>query len=789
MINRLQLRTVFRNLLKNRTYTFLNILGLGVGMAGAMVIYQLIMYHTRTDQHHAKADRTYRVVVDLHLDDGTVEHEHGSAFILHDVLKKEFSSVENAGYLASREVTVHAGEGNKFLEREAVGFANTDFFEIFDYNWISGTSKALDAPNQVVLTERYARKYFGEVDVIGKQLKLDNQVLVTVAGIVRDPAASTDFDNEVFVSLPTIKQLIPNYGYADWSWIDNGRETYITLKSASQKAAFASQLPAFSKKYYGDLANVYRYHLQDLSDVHFNLDYGGKIRWRTIYMLATVGLLLVLIACFNFINLAIAQASKRNREIGIRKVLGVSRSQVFQLFMSETAILVVLATVVSVAFLTAAVPVLNRWLNVSISALNLTDYTFWGMYAGLGIAVLVLAGIYPAIVVSGLQPLKAIRGEVYQRGKNMFSMRKGLIVGQFGISFILIAVSMVIILQSRYVKDMDLGMRKDLIMHMPVPAAEKGSVLVQQLSVLPGVRQVALFRTAPSSITGSGGSIRFENREWEKFVARSKVADDRYVPTYGLRLVAGRNLVASDTLKELLINQKLVKALGLASPEAALGRQLTVGDIGKTGTIVGVLGDFNNTDLYSGIEPTVVYQNKASYKNVAVALEGLNQATVDKIKAIWSAQFPDDVFEYRFFDEEIAKFYERETLGIRMTATFALLSIGLSCMGLFALAMFSIEQRKREIGVRKVLGASVASVSALVSVDFLKPVLIAIVLASPVAWYFMDRWLSDFAYRITLGSGVFLAPALLAVAVAWLTVGLQSIRAALVNPVQSLKTE
>ncbi len=788
------LKIAWRSFVKNKVYAGINLMGLSIGIAGAIIVFQLVTYHLEIDRYHHLFDRTYRVVVDLHLDDGSVEKEKGSAFILHQTLKKEFSSVENTTYLAHKEVTLAVDQSQKmerFLEKEAAGFTNSDWFEIFDYEWISGKPSALDAPNQVVLTEKYARKYFGSQNPVGRYLTIDNQENLLVAGLLKDLPEKTDQRTEVFISLPTIKTLVPNYGYEDWGWIDGNRETYITLRSAQDQAAFEKQMPAFAKKYYGEIGNVFWYHLQPLSEVHFDIDYGGKIKYSTIVMLASVGLLLIFIACFNFINLTTAQSLKRSKEVGVRKILGVSQRQIFWFFMQETALYTLCACVLALMIAYPTTSLLREWMNISIPDVKVFSSTFLLFFGLLFVLVTLLAGLYPASVISNFNPLRAIKGVSLPTGRNWFSVRKGLVIAQFSISFVLIAVSMVIILQLRYIREKDMGTQKDLILHVRLPSTENRQLaaLEHEFRQLPEVETVSFFRTPPSAQIGSGGSIKFENRDWEKFVARSKIADHNYIKTYGLKLVAGRNIAPSDTLKELLVNAKLVKDLGLKSPQEALNRKLLVGDIGKTGTIVGVLSDFNNADLYSGIEPTVVFSTQRLYRHAALRLNRLQASTLQNVSKIWQSQFPENVFEHSFYDEEIARFYQREELTSRLTITFAFLSIFLSCLGLFGLALFSTEQRIREIGIRKVLGASVVSITTLLSKDLLQLVVIASVVASPVAYYFMQQWLADFAFKVDVSAWIFLLAGAFSAGIAFVTIGFQSVKAALMNPVKSLRSE
>ncbi|GAB3524129.1 ABC transporter permease [Emticicia fontis] len=788
----MKLKFTLRVLNRNKLFTVLNIAGLALGMAGGILVFQLVKYHLSVDAYHKNADRIYRAVVDLHLGDGQIERSKGSAYILHGTLKKEYPAIERTTYLAHRPLTIAVTENNnvqKYLEKESAAFTNSDYFKIFDYKWEVGTPAILDEPNKAVLTERYAQKFFGNQNPIGRNIKLENQQEVVVAGIIKDYPDNTDLKTDIFVSLPTLKILVPEYGYEDWGWIESSRETFVMLRSKDMKAAFEKQMPAFSKRYHGPDSEIFKYHLQDLSDLHFNVDYGGKIKKSTINLLLVIGILMVIIACINFINLSTALSFKRYKEVGVRKTLGSSQGQIFWQFISETAVVATLSVVIAivVAYLTA--PLLSQWLNTPLSMKLFSDFKLIGFIMLLLVAIIFIAGFYPSMVIANFNPLKALKSitELPKR----FTLRKGLVVTQFSIACVLIAVSLLVVLQLDYLKNKDLGLRKDMILHVniPNPEADKLTTFKNQLLQQANIENVSFFRTAPSSKTGSGGSIKFEGRDWEKFVARSKMADNAYINTYGIKLVAGRKPAASDTLRELVVNEKMVKDLGLKSPEEILNKKLLVGDLSKTGTIVGVVADFNNTDLYSGVEPTIIFTSRVHYRYAAVQLKTYNSGTIQEIEKVWERLYPDNVFEYSYFREDVARFYEREELISNLTKTFAALSVFISCLGLFGLATFSIKQRTKEIGIRKVLGASVISITTLLSLDFLKLVLIAVIIAAPVAYYFMAEWLKDFAYRVSIEWWIFAATGIAAVVIALLTISYQAIKAALVNPVKSLKTE
>ncbi len=788
-------KIAFRNLVRNKVYSFINIAGLAIGITGSIIIFQLVKYHLSTDSYHKNAKNIYRVVMDLHLEDGSIENEKGSPFILHSTLKKDFAAIRNVAYVGKEEVIISLAKPNgvidKYLEKEAVVFTNSEYFDMFDYQWLVGKSVYLNIPNSVILTEKFAQKYFGNSNPIGKMLNINNLQNIKVVGLLKNYPKNTDLKADVFISLPTIKTIIPDYGYDDWYWFSSTRETFISLQNNTSKEDFEKQLPAFSKKYFGQDAKVFQFHLQKLSDVHFNLDFGGKIKKSTIILLSFIGFLLILIACINFINLSTAQSFKRIKEIGVRKVVGSSQQQLFWQFIIEIKVITIIAISLALFFGYIAIPTLNNWLKTEINFAQFFDIKLLILIPLLLIFIVVIAGMYPSYVISNFNPIKALKVSNQGVSKGV-SLRKALIITQFCISFVLIAVSILVVYQIDFLKNKDIGLNKDLILHINIPNNEKNvlTTFKNQLLQKSYVKNISFERSAPSSKFGGGGQIKYENGDWEKFAVRSRIADENYLETYQIKLITGRKPIACDTVSEILVNEKTVKSLGLKAPEEVLNKRLLLGDSGQTGVIVGVVADFNNTDLYTKIEPTVIFSLMNRYKQVAIKLKALNsEKTIKDISKTWEKAFPNEVMEYSFYDEELAQFYERENLIRNLTISFALLSIFISCLGLFGLSSFTIAQRTKEIGIRKVLGASVLSITTLLSKDFIKLVFVSIIIASPIAYYLMHKWLEDFAYKIDAHLWVFALAGTSSIVIALLTVSYQAIKAALMNPVKSLKTE
>ncbi len=486
-----------RNLSKNKVYTFINVLGLSLGIFGSLVIFQLIKFHLLTDSHHHNAENIYRVVMNLHLDDGSVEHEKGSPYILHEALKNDFSSVESVAYLGQQELTLSipskSSSSTKFLEKEAAAFIGADYFKVFDYQWIIGQSIALNTPNTVVLTEKYAKKYFGEASPINKVLIINNTTPVKVVGILKDIPETTDLKTEVFVSLPTLKTIVNDDSFTEWAWFMKQRETYIRLKENTSKAAFEAQLPAFSKKYYGEMSKYYRFQLQELSDVHFDLDFGGKISKSNIYLFSAIGILLLVVACINFINLSTAQSFKRFKEIGVRKTLGSSQAQILWQFIVEVALITFWAVFFAIIFAYLAIPLVNNWLNITITFRQFFDTQMLIFLPILIIFTIIVAGLYPSLVVSGYNPIHVLKG-ITKSSKTGLSLRKGLVVSQFSVAIVLVAVAILVVWQIRFLHNKDIGSTKDLIIHVQVPNTENLETLRNQITQKPFVESVSFAR-------------------------------------------------------------------------------------------------------------------------------------------------------------------------------------------------------------------------------------------------------------------------------------------------------
>lgn len=793
------LKIAWRNGRTQRSYALLNIAGLSVGMAGGLLIFLFLRHHLSTDRHHARFDRIFRIDTDAYLDDGSIEYNPEAPLPMAQVLRTEYPQVEQAAFLSMiRELTVstkQSGEAApvRFREHKGVGLVEAEWFDILDYTWLRGNPKtALRDPNSVVLTESWARKYFGDANPIGRVLTLNNKVEATVTGLLAEPPTTTSTDLGLFISLPTLKKIDPEYDMTDWGQLNSTNRLYITLRDPNTAAGLQRALPALAKRKYGDMAKFFRFHVQPMREFHFDTVRGGAtIRPSLLWSLGVIGGLLIGAACINFINLATVQALRRSKEVGIRKTLGSSRSQLIGQFLLETTLIIGAATGLGVLLVIVLLPLFNDWVQLNLS-LRLDGLTL-AFVGFLLVSIILLAGGYPAVVLSGFSPWVALRGKLTTASGRGFTVRRVLVVTQFVVCQVLLIGALVVADQIRYIQRADLGFRKDNVVIVTLPYGQKAEqdAFKQQLSQYAAIQSVSLTILPPSSVLGYGGSFKFDgSTEWSKFPIRERLADADYLNTYGLKLLAGRNITPGDTIRDYLINETLLHKLGFHNPQQVLGKKLQYYLSSVPLPVVGVVSDFHQKSLRDEIGPCVIASWAKWYRQAGIRISGDNPAqTLQHIRETWQQLFPDEVFEYQFLDDQVATLYETETLTARLINAFTGIAILMGCLGLYGLVSHVVVQRTKEIGIRKVLGASVAGIVALLSKDFLKLVLIAILVASPIAWYAMNRWLQDFTYRIDIEWWVFVVAGLLAVGIALVTVSFQAIKAALMNPVKSLRSE
>ena len=783
----------FRNLVRHKTYTGLNVLGLALSMACGILIFTLVTFHLGFDRFHADAGRIYRIVTGTGREGGF--SAPGVYVPMGRVFREEYPFAEKTGRVATMYGVAVAVPGGKPTDKfvEAVAFAEPEFLEIMNFPFVQGTPQtALGGPGRVVLTQAVARKIFGDRNPVGQSLRLGNKLDVVVSGVLRDLPANTDRREQVYVSFDNLKQYNEWYQEDNWGGIDAQMQCFVRLKPTVTPGQAEKAFKAISRKYIkdeGERRNVF--HLQPLLSMHTDLSYDGRIDKANLWALAGIGLLLVITACVNFVNLATAQALKRAKEVGVRKVLGGRQAQLFWQFMAETGLISGVATVLAAGMAYALMPWMNRLFETDL-ALRF-DARLVVFLLALAAVVTLLSGSYPGLILARFRPVAALKGRLTQQHAGGFSVRRVLVVGQLAISQVLILGTIVITSQMRFSKGSDLGFNKNAVVMLPMPVRESAamSTLKARFMQIPGVENVSFCFQAPASFGNNMTSVRFDNRAAdENFLIHTKDADEAYLSTFDLQLVAGRNITPSDTTREFVINETALKMLGLKSPQEALGRMLYTSKGRRNGPVVGVMKDFYNNSFRGAIDPICIRANRGEYGNCAVKINLHNtRSTLAALDNIWNGSFPEFVYAYQFLDDQIAQFYALDELMLRLIQVFAGIAIGISCLGLFGMISFMAAQKTKEIGIRKVLGAGVQRIVWLFGKEFLRLTAIAVLLAAPVAWWVMHRWLQDFVYRIDIEWWMFALAGGLAVLISLLTVSYHSIKAALANPVKSLRSE
>ena len=792
----MRIRIALRTQLRYKWFTLINLLGLSLGIVCSLIILIYVDGHLSTDAHHNDAGRICRVVLEIETPEGSTEYEEGSSLPMADALVRDYSQVEAAAFCmkfyTAPTITVQArGKKDKYKEADVAAYADNGFLTLFDHQFLSGDKgSALVNPLTAVLSEKQAFKYFGTTDVVGRVLNINNNQDLTVTGVFADQTASSDFAFDLLVSLPTLKILNPNYQDRNFTWVGSNNWTFVKLRKGTALPEMNRTMGQFSEKYLGpDLAH-WHFHFQPLAEVHFDPRFGGIVRKSLLWVLIGVALALLVVVSVNYINLSVAQSQRRAKEIGIRKFLGGSRRQIFLQFMLETGLLVLVAVGLAVGAILAVLPGVNNWLQTDMNLVHLTgpDKLFYLLLFATGLTL--LAGYYPAVLLSGFNPVKSLTGRV-SSGFRGLRFRKVLISFQYVIAFFFLTSTIIIIDQVKYLARVDTGFTKEAVITLNIPRRE----LIQlrtfrdEVAGLPQVTAASLQNQAPMSVANEGGFIRYDNRvKFEDFLVRDRWADDRFVPTYDLNLVAGRNIVLRDSTTEVLVNEALLKKLGIDRPEEVLNKSIFMDNSVMSGTIVGVVRDFHHRSLQSEIEPVVIYPFPRIFNQLGIRLSAdRSDEAIREIEDLWARHFPDDVFQYAYLDDAITRMYRIEQVTGKLMSVFSAVSIVICLIGILGLSVFSTLQRTREIGIRKVLGASATQIITLLSREYTGLFAISFLLALPLIWLTVNRWLEDFAYHISPGWPAFVLPGLLLVGLTLALIAGQSLKSALRNPAEAVK--
>jgi putative ABC transport system permease protein len=809
-------KTAFRALWKKKSFSLLNIMGLAVGIAASLLIFLVVHNELSFDRYHKKSDRIYRIVTEkINRSNGEVkQHITGVSVLLPDGIRNDFPGLEKVGVvsaLGEAQLYVPTANNNvanekRFKENEGLFFIEPGAFDMFDYTWLAGNSARLNEPNTCVLTRSLADKFFGSyTKAIGKTIQLwSYRIPLQVVGVFKDLPDNTDIPVRMGASFATVRKIIPQ-AFADpasWHGYQGQAQCFILLPKHVSAASVQAQLPAFVKKYDIDggengKETTTRLLLQPLKAVHLSNDYytfkNDALHEKELWSLGLIGLFLLLVACINFINLATAQSVSRAKEVGVRKALGGNRSQLMNQFLQETGLITLFSLLIGCLLAWLTLPLLNNIVNRELS-LNLFRHPAILLFLFITVVmVTMLAGFYPALVLSRFNPVIIFRNKLNVKIAGGISLRRALVVFQFAMAQLLVIGTIVVVKQMDFFRSRSLGFDTAGIVMVNLPSDSslrvKYPLLKSTMLQIPGVQSASFCMDGPITGWSWNQSFYFDtNPTKQTFEISLQFGDTGYLSTFGISLVAGRVPFASDTIRELLVNETAVKRLGFSSSNEMIGKTISF-DGRQHFPVVGVMKDYNSRSLHTQLQP-LVFATQALYNWIALRIDKTNMPAVLKtVQKQFTGIYPTYLYDQLFIDETIERYYQTEAIAARLFKIFSFLAIFISCLGLYGLVSFMAVQKTKEVGIRKVLGASVQNIVFLFSREFTLLIGLAFIIAAPVGYYFMQKWLSDFYYHTSMGWGVFVLAIVSSVIIAWLTVGYKAIRAALANPVKSLKTE
>ena len=800
-------KIAWRNIIRHKGYAAINISGLTVGIAACLLIFVVIQYELSFETYRPNFKNIYHVVTQQKRESG-FSFTPGLPAPSTDALRLDFPQAKiaaiNTSYgsqitVPENGTTIGAGD-KKFTENIGVLFMEPQFMDIFPTKWLAGSTSALAQPNMVVIDKSSANKYFGDwKNAMGKSLKMDNVLNLKVAGIVEDAKPNTDMPFKVMVSFITVKLHPKDYNFnSDWGSTSSNHQVFMQLPANESVDRINNQLKTFNHRHRGDKGPGKQFQfLQPLSDMHFDTRFGVTLgdhimSRTTLRTLSFIAILIIIMASINFINLSTAQSVGRSKEVGIRKVMGSSRGQLIGQVIGETAIIVLFAVILSIVVAEILLPQLKNIASVpdSIGLFNTGSIIF---LVAVTVLVILLSGLYPAMVVSGFKPVLALKNKITAASIGGIPLRRGLVVLQFAISQLLIIGTIIAVKQMNFVNEADLGFNKEAVLVIPgyTDSISLGKMesFKQRLLQNADVKLVTFTADLPSSENNWGTNFYFDHSTKDNGITTYlKMADADYFKTFGLRFVAGKGYDQSDTGRQVVVNETFLHKLGIQNPADALGKTVKLDK--NWLPISGVVADFKTNTLRDAIKPIVMVANKKAESEVAIKVQTKNlSATVAKLQKQWEDTYPEYAYNGFFVDDSIAEFYKQENQMALIYKIFAGIGIFISCLGLYGLISFMVVQRTKEVGVRKVLGASVSNIVFLFSKEFMILIAVSFVIAVPVAWYMMTGYLQTFVYRIHITIDIFILTIAGSILLAWLTVGYKAVKASLANPVKSLRSE
>ena len=799
-------KQILRGLWRHKSFTLINLLGLSIGIAAVVTIFLIVKHENSFDRFHADRDNVFRVVTKQSRED-KIEYEAETPNPTARFLRNELTGIQVTQIHYSNEANVRIGMQDPFEEKNVV-FADSLFFSVFDFSgieklWINGNPKtALRAPGQAILTASTAKRYFGEADPLGKIIRLDNKADVQVVGVIKDIPVTTHLPINMIVSISTLTpEFMGGLDIDSWDFTSNGF-TYVRLTNKELVPNVERALATIVKRNGAEARDRNKQmYLQPLTEVHFDPTFENSnptytVSEKYLTMLWLLGLFIVLIACVNYINLSTAQAFTKAKEVGVRKSIGASKGQLFFYYMQETIIVTLIAAILGLIIARLSLSSINTILNKSLSFNQLVDLPFLAGALIVLLLISLISGSYPALILAGFNPITALKNQLHLPSKHSTLLRKGLVVFQFSTSVALIICTIVIARQMHYFHEKKLGFNKDTVVEVSLPDSDSAKIesFRNLLQAQSGIQSLTFCLGAPISDNGVSVGLRAPQLPVNmEYTTKVITCDKEYVNAYQMKLKAGRWFLPSEEKNigsAAVVNTTMVKTLGYKSPEEALGKTIELGLNNIRPSIVGITEDFHTTSLHQDIKPVVLTPFPVFYYAAGIRMNpGNTRQTLSKIEEAWKKVYPESVYTFSFIDNTLAKRYEQETKDYSLFKAFSVISIFICCIGLWGLITFIVVRKTKEIGIRKVLGSSVQAIVLLLSKDFIKLVALALIIASPIAWYFMNQWLQDFVYRIDISWWMFLLAGLVAMLIALLSISFQTIKAATTNPVKNLRTE
>lgn len=791
------MKIAFRSLLKNKSHTAINLLGLSIGIIATIVVFLILRFDLSFDRYHKDSENIYRLVKEEHIN-SEIEYDEGIPHPMSQSFESSFPEVEAFSMVEMSNSNLISIDKNdqkvRFEEERAtIAFVMPDYFDIFSYQFIAGSPGNLfELPNAAILTKKQATKYFGNYQkAIGSNINLNNAYDLVVTAVVEDPPMNTDLPFKILLNyhLGGSERV-----WDSWVATSSSVQAFIKLRNGVNIEQFNHKIENFVQKHISkNDPTTIKLSAQPLHDLHSNDLYntftGRMATKKEMYTLILIGGLLLLAASINFINLNTALAARRSKEIGVRKILGSSRLNLIYQFMTETAIITLTAILISFLFIQLTLLKIEYIIGYQLPPMTL-DLTL--ILAGIlvFIAVTLFAGLYPSIIISGYKPIDALKSKINSIGNSKISVRKSLVVSQLVISQIMIVAIIVVSRQMDFFLSHPIGIETENIIEIPIHKTDKINFesFRTRFTAIEGVKSIAFSNTGAASNNTWGGKIHFPSEKGEiTEVVQVKIVDSSYLRTYGIELLAGNN-IKQDSIRKYLITEKTMKELGFNNFENLKGRNVRVW--GTKGEVVGLVKDFNSTSLHYPKAPMVLWYDEGSFSKAALKIEAdKSSAAIAAVQKEWELLYPEFIFSHTYLDENIQDFYINEQRLKKTFGLFAAIALFIGGIGLLGLMSFMVQTRTKEIGVRKVLGANIAQVMHLLTFDFLKLVLIAFIIAAPISWYFMHQWLEDYASKIKLDIWVFALALIFSAIVTLLTIGYKSFRASVVNPVDVLKDE